>query len=291
MKDIPNNKRKLPKASKGSSHSINSPAHKMNGTWLLDCRAWQIALDPRKAFQRFIELHRATRGSVLVNTDVGLRWNIGYIGLAMTPQGRQVTLQITYMGAPNPLAVRGMEAMGHLAYENQLFPDPSILWTLNDMRAREFRAFVARAINAGELDDIKIPTSLRSKMHAMQRSLESKRLADYCPLNCDLCGLTGFRGSFQMAEHLGSSIHKEKVSLLKRALQRLSQSNGCLGREERQELMTLQVRNKQVWPRADGALFEVYHSELLDEASQDHAPELVDVWSIKRAKLWGHGLL
>ena len=255
----------------------------MNGTWLLDRRAWQISMDPRKAFQRFIELHRATRGSVLVNTDVGLRWNIGYIGLAMAPiPGRRgVTLQLTYMGpagAPNPLAVRGMEALGHLAYEHQLFPDPSILWTLNDMRAREFRAFVARAINAGELDDIKVPTSLRSKrMHAMQRSLESKRLADYCPLNCDLCGLTGFRGSFQMAEHLGSSTHKEKVSLLKRAVQRLSQSNGCLGREERQELMTLQVRNKQVWPRADGALFEVYHSELLDEASQDHAPELVDV--------------
>ena len=258
----------------------------MNGTWLLDRRAWQISLDPKKAFQRFIELHRATRGSVLVNTDVGLRWNIGYIGLAMAPQGPyQVTLQITYVGAPNPLAMRGMEAMGHLAYEYQLFRDPAILWTLNDMKAREFRAFVARAINAGELDDIVIPTSLRSKrMHAMQRSLESKRLADYCPLNCDLCGLTGFRGSFHMAEHLRSSIHKEKVSLLKRALQRLSQSNGSLGREERQELMTWQVRNKQVWPRADGALFEVYHSELLDEASQDHAPELVDVWSIKRIK-------
>ncbi|CAK8991947.1 Probable tRNA N6-adenosine threonylcarbamoyltransferase [Durusdinium trenchii] len=169
-----------------------------------------------------------------------------------------------------PKQAEGMRALAELAHTYNLFIDRpvSCLWLLDNAIACKFRSLAASAVQrrvAGK-DWIRNP-----RVIACHKALEHFQLANYCELTCKLCGLEGFWGSLDMAEHLASNGHELQRWYLTLAEGKKASPLPAEAALARQWLEL----GMQKWPKNDGTLFHVNH---LDFHVDVKVPDLAEAY-------------
>ena len=242
--------------------------------WTVEKPGWHFNLKASVSVHKLIELRQEICGSSLDRWEDGLRWRFAregpysLVGLfLLAPEGAGlIRLHVTYQSGLEihaPEQIDGMRALAELAHQHNFFAGCSIscLWVLNCDNACKFRSLASLAASAARA----VPHFFRvgsqggdQKVIAWQKKLEGLKVANYCPLSCELCGLSGFVGSPDMAEHLASKGHELQISYLRLAEAKASSPLMADATLARQWL----ERSSQKWPRSDGTLLSVNHLKL-----------------------------
>ncbi|CAK9094152.1 unnamed protein product [Durusdinium trenchii] len=249
--------------------------------WVMEPPGWQFDLKASVSVQKLIQLREAIHGSSLESWEDGLLWRFSREGphslfglFLLAPEGAGlVRLHVTYLRGQEKMAPKqaeGMRALAELAHTYNLFIDRpvSCLWLLDNAIACKFRSLAASAVQrrvAGK-DWIRNP-----RVIACHKALEHFQLANYCELTCKLCGLEGFWGSLDMAEHLASNGHELQRWYLTLAEGKKASPLPAEAALARQWLEL----GMQKWPKNDGTLFHVNH---LDFHVDVKVPDLAEAY-------------